>query len=121
MARMADVARLANVSLSTVSYALSGTRPISKATVERVRLATNQLGYRHNVLARGLAGGQTRIVALAVPVVSALSATTVEFITAATAAASVSRWLATPWGRLDARAASPMIEHDWIDMRRGTS
>ena len=36
MATMADVAKQAGVSLSTVSYVLSGERPISEATRERV-------------------------------------------------------------------------------------
>ena len=36
MATMQDVATLANVSLSTVSYAINNTRPISAATRERI-------------------------------------------------------------------------------------
>jgi len=36
MTTMHDIARLASVSLSTVSYALSGTRPVSQATKDRI-------------------------------------------------------------------------------------
>lgn len=67
MATMADVARLAGVSVSTVSYALSGTRPISVATRERIEQAMRSLGYTPNAFARGLKSKRSRIVALIVP------------------------------------------------------
>ncbi|MFE9772866.1 LacI family DNA-binding transcriptional regulator [Streptomyces sp. NPDC005931] len=41
-----DVARRAGVSPSTVSYALSGKRPISDETRRRVRAAALERGYR---------------------------------------------------------------------------
>ncbi len=68
MATMTDVAKLAGVSVSTVSYALSGTRPIKQATKERVLRAIEQLDYQPNLIARGLAGGQTRFLALLLPI-----------------------------------------------------
>ena len=40
MATMQDVATLAHVSLSTVSYAINNTRPISAATRERIIAAS---------------------------------------------------------------------------------
>ncbi|MCB0158855.1 MAG: LacI family DNA-binding transcriptional regulator, partial [Caldilineaceae bacterium] len=46
MATMQDVARRANVALSTVSYAINGTRPISEATRRRIFAAMDELGYR---------------------------------------------------------------------------
>ncbi|CAM3773900.1 LacI family DNA-binding transcriptional regulator [Tsukamurella ocularis] len=64
MATMADVARLAGVSRSTVSYVLSGTRPISADTRERVRAAMESLDYAPNVLARALAGTRTGLLGL---------------------------------------------------------
>ena len=49
---MADVARRANVSLSTVSYALNSTRPVAVDTRERVFSAMAELGYRMHRAAR---------------------------------------------------------------------
>lgn len=67
MATRADVARLAGVSTSTVSYALSGARPITVATRRRIEAAMRELGYTPNALASGLAGRRTRILALLLP------------------------------------------------------
>ncbi|MGD0555193.1 MAG: LacI family DNA-binding transcriptional regulator [Streptosporangiaceae bacterium] len=67
MATIADVARYAGVSRSTVSHALSGKRTISRATRERVNEAVRALNYRANAGARALATARTMILALAVP------------------------------------------------------
>ncbi|UVJ39854.1 LacI family DNA-binding transcriptional regulator [Arthrobacter sp. CJ23] len=56
------------MSRSTVSYALSGARPISPATRERILRAMADLGYTPNLLAQGLAGKRTGIVSLIFPV-----------------------------------------------------
>jgi DNA-binding LacI/PurR family transcriptional regulator len=64
MPTMHDVARRASVSLSTVSYAISGTRPISKETRLRIFAAMEELGYHPHALARGLASKRSRIVYL---------------------------------------------------------
>ena len=67
MATMADVARAAGVSTTTVSHVLNGTRPVSDEAVARVRAAIEQTGYSHNALARGLArGGRTQSLGLAI-------------------------------------------------------
>ena len=67
MATIADVARYAGVSRSTVSHALSGKRTISRATRERVDEAARVLNYRANAGARALATARTMILALVVP------------------------------------------------------
>jgi DNA-binding LacI/PurR family transcriptional regulator len=67
MATRADVARLAGVSEAAVSYAISGKRTISAATRERVFSAMEQLNYRPNAMATGLAGGKSKIIALLFP------------------------------------------------------
>lgn len=64
MATMAEVARLAGVSRSTVSYVLSGTRPISEETRQRVAAAMETLDYAPNALARALAGRRTGLLGL---------------------------------------------------------
>ena len=67
MATIHDVARVAGVSISTVSYALSGKRTITAATRARVADAVAELGYRPNAGARMLAGSRTSIIALTAP------------------------------------------------------
>ena len=67
MPTMQDVAKHAGVALSTVSYALNGTRPISEKTRQRIFAAMEELGYRPNALARGLASKNSRIIALLFP------------------------------------------------------
>lgn len=51
---MADVARLAGVSLQTVSRVVNGAPHLRPATRDRVEEAIRQLGYRPNVAARAL-------------------------------------------------------------------
>ena len=67
MVTLAEVARHAGVSASTVSYVLSGKRSISADTRRRVERAVTELGYHPNAGARALAGRRSHIVALVVP------------------------------------------------------
>ncbi|MGY5765122.1 LacI family DNA-binding transcriptional regulator [Brachybacterium sp. DNPG3] len=67
MATMTDIAREAGVSLSTVSYALSGKRPISDATRQRVQAAIERLSYHPTAAARALALQKTQMLGVAVP------------------------------------------------------
>jgi DNA-binding LacI/PurR family transcriptional regulator len=64
---MADVARRAGVSISTVSYALNGTRSVSAETRARIEAAMAELRYTPNILARGLRGHRSKIIALVFP------------------------------------------------------
>ncbi|MFE7503901.1 LacI family DNA-binding transcriptional regulator [Promicromonospora sp. NPDC057488] len=61
-----DVAALAGVSQSTVSYVLTGKRPISAETRRRVEDAMRQLRFQPNAGARALRGRRTNVVALVV-------------------------------------------------------
>lgn len=64
-----DVARAAGVSQATVSLVLGDKwrGRVSEATAERVRSATQDLGYRPNLAARSLRLGRTRTALLVVP------------------------------------------------------
>lgn len=67
MVKINEVAEAAGVSISTVSYALSGKRPISADTRRRIEKAVRELGYSPNAGARMLAGSRTHIFALTEP------------------------------------------------------
>jgi DNA-binding LacI/PurR family transcriptional regulator len=62
-----EIARRAGVSRSTVSYALSGKRPVSASTARRINEVIAELGYRPNASARALAEGRTRTLGLVIP------------------------------------------------------
>ena len=69
-ATIKDVAVKANVSLSTVSRALSGSKELSEATRERIVKICNEQGYRVNALARSLIRSRTNVIGLIVPEVT---------------------------------------------------
>src|SRR5699024_6005137 len=65
MATLHDVAKLANVSIATVSRALSGheaVQSVSDKTRRAVEQAAEQLGYRPSAAARALKTGRTRLI-----------------------------------------------------------
>ncbi len=89
MATMRDVARLANVSIATVSFTVNNTKPVSPATRARVEHAMTELGFRRNAVARALASRRTRIIALLYPALQhRFSGTAVTFFTSAAKTAS---------------------------------
>jgi DNA-binding LacI/PurR family transcriptional regulator len=63
-----DVAAAAGVSQSTVSYVMSGKRPISEKTRLRVEAAIQQLTYRPNAGARALASRKSQVIGLVLPI-----------------------------------------------------
>jgi DNA-binding LacI/PurR family transcriptional regulator len=62
----AEVAERAGVSRSAVSRTFTPGASASKKTVEKVRKAAAELGYRPNVLARAMVSGKSRIIGLVV-------------------------------------------------------
>lgn len=93
MVKIDEVAKAAGVSISTVSYALSGKRPVSVATRQRIEAAVRELDYRPNAGARMLAGRRTNIFALTEPFRSDTHAPThMAFVLAASIAARRSEY-----------------------------
>lgn len=85
-----DVARLAGVSSSTVSYALSRRRTISAETRQRVERAMAELDYVPNAFARGLAGARGGVLALHYPYSQrGVTSSEFEYIAAATEQARI--------------------------------
>ena len=60
IANIKDVARHANVSPGTVSNALSGKRPVSPQTQQRILDSISTLGYHPDTLAQSLVNGHSR-------------------------------------------------------------
>lgn len=67
MTTIADVAHAAGVSISTVSYVMSGKRTISQDTRDRVERAIEELAYRPHASARSLASRTTHVIGLQAP------------------------------------------------------
>lgn len=65
-----DVARAANVSISTVSHVLSGKRPTSGETRSRVQDVIERLGYRPNRVAQSLVWRRPFALGLIIPDIS---------------------------------------------------
>jgi DNA-binding LacI/PurR family transcriptional regulator len=84
MATMADIAKRAGVSVSTVSYVLSGKRPISAETRERVLEEIRKADFHPNAAGRALASRRSRTIALLYPVdTSGLTRMPLEFVISA--------------------------------------
>ena len=61
-----DVARQAKVSPGTVSNVLTGKRPVSLATRQRILQAIEELGYQPNLLARSLVNQRSDTLAVVI-------------------------------------------------------
>lgn len=68
MATIKDVARVAGVGLGTASRVVSGKGSVSPATLERVKQAIEQLGFRPSHAARSLLSGSSRMIGVYIPV-----------------------------------------------------
>ncbi|GAA2931615.1 LacI family DNA-binding transcriptional regulator [Microbacterium luteolum] len=91
MTTIHEVAEAAGVSISTVSYALSGKRPVSEKTRVRIEDAVRVLGYEPDAGARMLAGRRTHIFALTEPLRADTHAPTHMAFVLATAVAARQR------------------------------
>lgn len=57
-----DIASRAGVSISTVSRVINGTAPVAARTKSKVLEIIETLGYKPNLFAQGLAGGQSKTI-----------------------------------------------------------
>ena len=70
MSTLADVAKLAGVSKSTASRALSGRGSVSRITQETVATAASELGFVASSAAESLATGRSRNIAVVTPFIN---------------------------------------------------
>ena len=70
MATIADVAREAGVSMSTVSHVINRTRKVDPVTADLVQRAIAAIGYTPNTIARALARSATGTVGIALSAIS---------------------------------------------------
>lgn len=68
--KLEDVAKLANVSKTTVSRVLNNRGYLSQETIERVHEAMKELNYQPNAVARQLYKKQTNIIGLLFPTIA---------------------------------------------------
>src|SRR5579875_610657 len=66
-ATMRDVARLAEVSIATVSAVINGSAVVSPRRAEKVRRAMEVLDYHADQIARSLKTGRTNVVGMIIP------------------------------------------------------
>lgn len=67
MANMKDIARIARVSLGTVSHVLNNSAGVREPLRRRVLEAVEQLGYQPSQLARGLRRDKTNVIGMVIP------------------------------------------------------
>jgi len=82
-----DVARLANVSIATVSRILNDKPDVSEETRQKVEAVIDELGYARNLQWQQITSGKTRVISLHYPYKLAISnQVSLDFITGATTA-----------------------------------
>src|SRR5271156_3407230 len=67
MANMQEIAKIAGVSLGTVSHVLNNTAVVREATRQRVLEAVQAAGYQPSQLARGLRRDKTNMIGMIIP------------------------------------------------------
>lgn len=70
MVTMSEVARLANVSVTTVSHVVNNSRKVNPETERAVRRAIASTGYSGDVIARSLRRGSTETIGVAISAIS---------------------------------------------------
>jgi DNA-binding LacI/PurR family transcriptional regulator len=67
MPNMKEIARMADVSLGTVSHVLNGSARVRDSLRRRVEEAVEALGYQPSALARGLRRDKTKMIGMIIP------------------------------------------------------
>jgi DNA-binding LacI/PurR family transcriptional regulator len=67
MANMKEIARIAGVSLGTVSHVLNGSAVVREPLRKRVMAAVDAIGYQPSQLARGLRRDKTNMIGMIIP------------------------------------------------------
>jgi DNA-binding LacI/PurR family transcriptional regulator len=70
MTTIYDIAKVVGVTQTTVANALAGRGNVSEATRKRILQCAQDMGYRPNVLARGLAKGKTSTLGFLLPTIA---------------------------------------------------
>ena len=68
---IAEIAKLANVSIATVSHVINNTKNVSSELREKINNIINENNYRPNTLATGLKGKKTYTIAVVIPKITA--------------------------------------------------
>ena len=113
-ATIRDVAKLANVSVATVSRYVNGTHKVRGETAERVKVAIEELGFRPNAVGRSLSTAVTKSIGMVIPSISnPVFSDAVSGVSAATREAGYSLTLTTsqysPDGEVE--AISTLLEN----------
>jgi DNA-binding LacI/PurR family transcriptional regulator len=113
-----EVARRAGVSRSTVSYVLSGKRPVSEPLREHIQRVIDEVGYAPSATAKALAHGRTSAIGLAIPPVAGhLSVDQLHFVGAVAEAAADHDYdiLLSPSGRQREAAFERLVAERRVD------
>lgn len=65
-----DVAKKANVSVSTVSHALNGYPDVSESTKRHILKIAEKLNYKPSMMARGLVSGKSNLIGVLLPAIT---------------------------------------------------
>jgi DNA-binding LacI/PurR family transcriptional regulator len=112
-----DVARRAGVTVSTVSYTLSGKRPVSKQARARVLQAIEELNYQPHALGQALRSKRTHTIGILYPAAGpGLSSLQLEFIEGASTVTTERNYGLFLWSSQDQdQGVLQMIKRGFIE------
>ena len=110
VAKLSDVARVAGVSVTTVSRVINNYGSLSEKTIKKVHAAMRQLNYQPNALARAMQGKPSQFIGLIFP--NLINPFFAELVN------ELERQLFTKGYKaiIASSAENPEIEHDYLNM-----